>query len=166
MKLKTSIFFFILFIGTSRVSAQDCSDIKMETDKSTGKINLHSPLQFYLIYYKTITIDTTHNNDTTYMVRLSTSGSTLNLSQKGVIILLENGTKLEFPKAEVDFDNTEFIGTTLIYKYHSYISLSKSDIKKLSNSGISEYRLYIYEAQVRKKHLLKFKEFLNCLINN
>lgn len=164
MKIKLLIIFF--FIGIVKISAQDCSDINTETDKFTGQVKSNSPLNFYIIYFKTITIDTLKENDTSYYVRLQTLGATLNLATKGVIILLENGNKLEFPNAEVNYDKSEFIGTSIFYNYYSFIKLSKIDIEKLSNSGISEYRLYIYDSKVRKKHLSKFKEFLNCLLNN
>lgn len=62
-----------------KISEEDyCQDITTSQDKFTSKITYSSPLKYYINYHKIISDSTK-----TYLMRLSTSGATLNLLKKG-----------------------------------------------------------------------------------
>lgn len=154
-------FIFIIFaLLTLNLVAQDCKDIDKKTDKFTGRISFRSPLKYYLRYSKIIDTD----SSISYYLFLTNSGYTLTGSGKGVILLLEDSTKLEFPDASIDYLSMVMVGSSVYYTYTAMLSLSQTNLEKLSKSCIVDYRLYIFDAKVRKKHKEKFRNYLNCLL--
>lgn len=77
--------------------------------------------------------------------------------------MLDDGSKLEYPEAEVKYESLESYGGSIIYKYYAYVVLDDDDIKKLCASAISDYRLYIYDGTVRDKHKERFRQYINCI---
>jgi hypothetical protein len=139
-----------------------CEKITRKTDKFTGEITLHSPIGMYMSmaghFYKSITKDTTN-----YSLYLHTCGSTITKA-KGVVILFEDGSKLEFPNQEIEADvpqGNEYCN----FEYQAFIDLSKSDIDKLLTHKMTDFRLYIFDRKVGNAQAKKLQDYLRCLVN-
>ncbi|EKT4520734.1 hypothetical protein JE950_002392 [Flavobacterium psychrophilum] len=76
----------------------------------------------------------------------------------GVTIILKNGKKINKPNEKVE---SSYIGSNFYSK--AFISLSKTDIALLKESGISKYKLYISTGDISKQSD-KIKELFNCLL--
>ncbi|EMY3585052.1 hypothetical protein [Flavobacterium psychrophilum] len=76
----------------------------------------------------------------------------------GVTIILKNGKKINKPNEKVE---SSYIGSNFYSK--AFISLSKTDIALLKESGISKYKLYISTGDISQQSD-KIKELFNCLL--
>lgn len=76
----------------------------------------------------------------------------------GVTIILKNGKKINKPNEKVE---STYLGSDFYSK--TFISLSKTDIALLKESGISKYKLYISTGDI-SEHSDKIKELFNCLL--
>tara|TARA_B110000879_G_C10688180_1_gene324365 strand:- start:21 stop:410 length:390 start_codon:yes stop_codon:yes gene_type:complete len=126
----------------------------MSVDKFEGDTTYTSP-------YKSGYLDLVHFikvNEVVYM-SLKAPGSTPNVGKEGVVVLLENGDKIEKPEAKIDVDVNAAAG----YDYTAFFTLDKSDIEKLKASPITDLRLYIYDAKILKKKALKYLEYIKCI---
>lgn len=85
-------------------------------------------------------------------------GSTINVNITGVIILLNNGDKIERPEAKID---SKVSRNGSGYTYSAFISLSPAEIEKLSQNIITDVRLYIYDSTIKKGK--KLQEYLKCI---
>ena len=81
--------------------------------------------------------------------------------EKGVILLLNDKTKINLPDVDVDCKvNSKGDG----YEYSSFIELSKEQIEILKVKEIDKIRLYIYDSDLNGSTSTKLKEYLKCLI--
>lgn len=156
--MKYTLITLIVFVCMSGTT-DDCKDIETEYDKFKGTTSYYSPSKYYVSFSKHLT-----GKDTFYFVRLQTLGATLNLAEKGVIILLKNGERLEFPDEDVEYSEIVDYGGSYYYRYKSFVSLSKSDVEKLCSSEIEAFQLYIYDGEVKGKHQEQFRNYINCLV--
>ncbi|MDA0175910.1 hypothetical protein OOZ35_00220 [Mesoflavibacter profundi] len=124
-----------------------CNKITTKTDKFTGDTTSRSPILDKVSFTK--------SNDDIYL-KLTTYGSTANVNKKGVIILLDNGKKIEKPEEKIDVDVDKYG-----YRYSAFIRLNNEDIELLSNNEITDYRLYIYDKSISNGNV--YKEYLKCL---
>lgn len=155
--------FTVLMLFCNLASYCQCERITKKVDKFTGEITLNSPRGLYMSmaghFYKSITKDTTN-----YYLYLHTCGFSITQA-KGVIILFEDGSKLEFPneeiKAEVPVSN-EYCN----FEYQALINLSQSDIDKLLSHKMTDFRLYIYDRKIGSSQAKKLQEYLKCLVNS
>ncbi|HLU86483.1 MAG TPA: hypothetical protein VKZ44_01935 [Taishania sp.] len=138
-----------------------CSLIEKKTDDFTNEIKLNSPLTVNtevapLIIYKTI-----KNNQVIYNLALQTYGVTFNSNQSGVIILFDDGTKMNKPstKVNVDYSNSG-------YEYRSFIFLTENDMKILSTKRIKKFRLYIYDKEIEPMYSNKFTKLVKCIMDS
>ena len=92
-------------------------------------------------------------------MRITTYGSTVNLYEKGAIILFENDEKLEWPTTEVDCGDWDNRG----YEYSVFVRLNKSDVLKLSTHQITDIRLYIYDEELKADDAMKYLEYMKCI---
>ncbi|MGO1649620.1 MAG: hypothetical protein ACTHXT_09755 [Sphingobacterium sp.] len=125
----------------------------MEEDKFDNKITYRTPASNGIVIIKVIDGE----NKTTYL-SLTTSGSTVNVGEKGVTILMEDDTKLVFPEIVVKPK-----ATRNGYAYNAFIPLKETDLAVLESKMITDFRLYIYDAEIDIEYANKVKEYINCL---
>lgn len=130
-----------------------CKHIEETKDKFTDKVTYNSPINEDIILYKVY-----DKGIESIFMRISVYGSTVNVNKTGVIILLENGEKVEKPNAEIKTEVSKF---SKGYSYSTFIKLEEKDIEKLIQSPITDVRLYIYDGVI--KNGLKISEYLKCL---
>jgi len=127
-----------------------CNEIEVSTDKFTGETRINSPMNgVYFVKIKKAT------ESHTYLF-LRTPGSTANVNIKGVIILLENGLKIEKPECKIDVE----VGQSN-YLYSCLIELNNKDIQLLTDNKMTDYRLYIYDNTIKNGNTLM--EYLKCI---
>lgn len=135
-----------------------CKDITENKDRFTDEITFSTPNPRDFTYR--------HKNDIKFvkdkngiMLLIYQWGASLNVNQKGLILLLKNGGKIEKPDAELHVETAENLGG---YIYSTAIYLSADDIKLLTSNEITDDRLYIYDGAILEGG--KYKEYLKCLL--
>jgi hypothetical protein len=136
-----------------------CKNIERKVDDFTNEVKINSPLsENYkmcdMIIYKDI-----KNGKSVYTLSLTAYGSTANVGGKGVIILFEDGTKINKPTVEIDVE-----ANSSNFEYSAYITLNLNDLKLLSTKKIDKYRLYIYD-KVNGSFAEKFQYYVKCVID-
>lgn len=130
-----------------------CKDIETTTDKFSGEITESSDYSEGIKFIKS-----TKDGVSKIYMAINEPGSTLNVGKKGLILLLENGKKIERPNADIDAKvNTS--GKN--YVYSAFIELTKAEIDLIINNPITDDRLYIYDGEI--KNGAKLSEYLKCL---
>lgn len=129
-----------------------CKDIETTTDKFNGETTASSDYSEGIKFLKI-----TKNGSSKIYMAINESGSTLNVGEKGLILLLENGNKIERPNAKIDVDT----GSGRNYVYSAFIELTKKEIDLIINNPITDDRLYIYDGEI--KNGAKLSEYLKCL---
>jgi hypothetical protein len=139
-----------------------CGDIKKEVDDFSDKITYDGDVISESGNYNSI-LKVVNGSDEVYYLSLRVDGSTVNVGEKGVILLLEDKTKINLPNEDVEC-KVSSDGSS--YEYSSFIRLSDEHIRILKTKEIDKIRLYIYDYDFNKFSSLKFKEYLNCLLNS
>lgn len=130
-----------------------CKDIETTTDKFNGSTRSSSDVSDGITFIKV-----TEDNSSTIYMSVREGGITMNVGEKGLILLLENGKKIERPEAEIDVKvNTVTSG----YIYSAFISLSKEEIQLIIENPLTANRLYIYDGEIKSGE--KLSEYLKCL---
>ena len=126
-------------------------DIKISVDKFDGTTTWNSPYASKI--YGQITSErvsfTKIKEDegiATYL-SLEASGSTLNISKKGVIILFTDGEKIEFPNAKIETE-AGGSGSGGRWGYSAFVRISDEELDKFITKDIDAFRLYIYDSNV------------------
>jgi hypothetical protein len=133
----------------------DCSKIQINIDKFSGDTIFTSPHKqgfIDLVYFEKI-------GGNIYM-SLKGYGSSLSVDQRGVVILLANGVKIEKPLEKI---NVEANTTTSGWNYSAFIKLDKSDIEKMILSPITDFKLYVYESNLVDRKSKLYWEYLKCM---
>lgn len=128
-----------------------CKDIKTTTDKFNGEVTSRSDYSDGISFIK-VTKDKISN---IYMA-INESGQTLNVGKKGLILLLENGKKIERPNAKIDVK-----AERSNYVYSAFIELSKAEIALIIKNKITDDKLYIYDGEIKNGDILS--QYLKCL---
>lgn len=136
-----------------------CAKIEHQKDDFTNEITINNPIiegssVSPMIIYKII-----KNGKVSYFLSLHTYGSTINVGGTGVIILFDNGTKLNKPTIKID---VEYDGTG--YEYSAWIPLTEIEVKTLTTKKISKFRLYVYDEEVNSSFAEKFSVYVKCVI--
>ena len=79
--------------------------------------------------------------------------------KKGLILILANGKKIERPEASIDLDANLKGGSS--FKYNAAITLTPAEIKMLTESPMTDKRLYIFDDTFPEG--TKLMELLKCL---
>jgi hypothetical protein len=128
-----------------------CKDIEIKTDKFSGETNASSNYSEGIKFIKS-----TKDDVSKIYLAINEPGLTLNVGEKGLILLLENGNKIERPNAKIDVKTG---GSK--YVYSAFIELTKEEIDLIINNPITDDRLYIYDGEVKNGTILS--EYLKCL---
>lgn len=135
------------------------SKFERRVDKFTSEITISTPILTNgkvspIILYKIIKNGVAH-----YFLSLNTSGSTVNVGERGVIVLFTDGTKwTRQTEIDVDADSHGF-------DYSAWITLTANDLLIFQNKVISGFRLYIYDEYIDSPIADRFKEFVNEIKN-
>jgi len=127
-----------------------CRDIEIKEDKFTGVKKYNSPTDKHVFFIK--------EKDVIYLY-LKSHGKTLNINPKGIIILLDDGSKIENNTSIIDV-KTDGYGD---YNYSVLFPLTADEIKKLSEHQITDYRLYVYDFKIDVGEGWFYREYLKCL---
>ena len=127
----------------------------------TNKITLISPsleegitpITFVKVIYPSSVVDTL------YLLRLRTTGITLNVGQTGVIILFTDGTKM-IKEINIGVNVNEDDNTWL---YKGNITLSLDELNIIASKMINKLRLYIYDKEIKDQGAEIFKTYENCI---
>ena len=137
-----------------------CGDIKKDIDDFSDKITYNGMVRSESGNYNSV-IKIVEGGKEDFYLSLSVDGSTVNVGVKGVILLLDDKTKINLPNENVECDVSSD-GSS--FEYSSFIRLSDEHLKILRTKEIDKVRLYIFDYDFKKLSSLKFKEYLNCLI--
>lgn len=128
-----------------------CTQIKSEEDKFNGSTTLSSPLDA-ISFYK---IES--REGTNYYIRIEVEGITPNINEKNVIILFENGTKINRPNEKIDIK----LGENARYRYISTFKLLDDEIEKLKKDKITDVRLFVHDKVIKNGDALM--QYLKCI---
>jgi hypothetical protein len=117
-----------------------CEKIIRKIDDFTGAITINSPFFEGSNSSDAVIFKEIKNGKATYDLNLTAYGSTVSVDGKGVIILFEDGTKINKTTQKVDVKAKESN-----FEYSVYITLSPNDLILLKTKKIAKFRLYIYD---------------------
>lgn len=145
---------------TSKINYSDqyfSNKIEREVDDFTSEIKLNSPSIennqiLPLVIYKYI-----KNGKPIYYLSLTTNGSTVNINQKDITVLFDDGSKWS-RQSKIDLE-----ATSNGYQYSSFITLNVSDLSIFSSKSIKKFRLYIYDQEISSNESNKFKLFVKSI---
>jgi len=134
-----------------------CQDIKITVDKFTGETKYQSPTEkdYFFIKVK-------KGKESNIYMRFSGSSLSLVSNAKGIILLLENGFKIEKPDIEIGIDVDPLMKE--YYRYQAFFELNPSDIELLTKNKITDSRIYVIDSHLIHSEYLK--EYLKCLIKD
>ena len=127
--------------------------ITRSVDDFTDETIIHSPMLTHATFIKLIE----KNGVVSYSLLLRTRGVTLNIAERGVIVLFEDGTKWsrnEF--IEVEPDDYGWV-------YEADITLSAKDVDLFSKKKIKKFRLYIYDQEVSSDYSTNFLDMVKTI---
>lgn len=136
-----------------------CGDIEKKGDDFSDEIKYTGNVISESGNYNSV-IKIVNGTKEEFYLSLRVNGSTVNVKEKGVILLLDDKTKINLPNKDVDC-NVSSDGSS--YEYSSFIRLNDEQLSILITKEIDKVRLYIYDYDFNKLSSLKFKEYLNCL---
>ncbi len=144
------------FVGDYKVpDGFFCRGIEMIVDKFTGDTTYITPFASGFSFVKVIRA----GNKTIY-IRKNQPGNSLNVNEKGLILLLENGKRIEKSEAIIDVKPSSY-GSG--YVYSVFEELTYADIELLLNNLITDSRLYIYDGTTNKEDAKTLVEYLKCI---
>ncbi|MGB1218367.1 MAG: hypothetical protein ACPG4W_01165 [Flavobacteriales bacterium] len=157
MKKLGLVIFFAVFSVSQIAFAQEikkiekyCKKIDVEVDKFNGETKYQTPLLKQIGFTKIIK----DGEEIVYM-SIRTIGSTPSTG-KGVIILLDNGEKIE---KNVDTDVR--VNSNAQFEHSAFFRLTKSDIELLKKHNITDTRLYIFDMKILKP--VQYRAYMICL---
>ena len=132
-----------------------CQDITDNVDDFTGE-RTFSTAHMDVKLIRVIKGD----SDNSYLA-LNSYGYSPIAWEKGVIILFDDKSKLEFPNAEVDADVAQYKPQD--FRYSSFILLNPDELKVLSEKTIDKWRLYIFDGNFSNDKAEIFKAQVECI---
>lgn len=129
-------------------------------DDFTGEIKISTPYYIGINQQPARMLKYIKDGAVTYFLSLSAIGSTLNVSEKGVIVLFTDGTKWHREDEEIDTDSHSGDG----WLYSAFIRISEEDLKTFASKKINKFRLYIYDQQLSIAQQNNFLVNVNAII--
>lgn len=129
-----------------------CSEIIKNKDKFTDETYWVTP---YLepIHFERVR---STNGAIKYYIYLTARNTSVS-GGSGIVILLEDGVKIQKPSAKVSIT----VDSDAKYVANSHFLLTESDIQKLTSSAITDIRLYIYDRSISEGN--RYSDLLKCL---
>jgi hypothetical protein len=146
------------FLTSKEFKKEDfCSSIKIKKDDFTDKVNFDAPWEKDgLARYQISKVISA--NSKSYYLYITTTGSTPNVGIKGVILLLDDKSKINKPDVTVDI---KVDGSN--YEYSALIPLTEQEMNLLKTKSIDKYRLYIYDQDLSYGASEKLKMYIQCI---
>lgn len=155
----TRLLYTLLLVNlTSLVSLAQCDQVVRQTDQQASRVVVQSvsvgsnwiePVQYKKVSEKGVT----HF----YVQLYALGGSATN--QPGASVLFNDGTVLEWPKAEVKVDVK---GTTSVSVCQ--IELTENEIEQFQEKGIDRLRLSTHERPLTTIQSQRAQDIINCVI--
>lgn len=132
-----------------------CDRIEKTYDEFEKETTFRTPslISFNCSFLKVIS-----KTDTRYYLSLEAKGSTLNIAERGVKIILSNNQILSFPESKIDVDVSS--GE---YEYSAFIRISSEKLAILKKNKILKWKLYIYDNEQDDGDAELFRNWLNCM---
>ena len=154
------------FRGQTQLKA--CDKIIETVDQFNGQITEHTPYttQFGGFVSALKVVD---GEDVNYYLSLNSNGQTLNVGEKGVTIICDNGSVMDWPDAKIEVEWKEYGGGYSAWRYSAFIPLNDVEMRILSTTTIKAYRLYIYDTDLSsasKRNIKNKSDFMiqmSCL---
>lgn len=134
-----------------------CSMVEKRVDKFDGKTTWNTPLAEAVSFLKVL-----RNKDTSLMLMLRCKGASLSVGKKGVVVLLKDGTKLQYPNTSVKAS----VSSDSEWTYSCMILINKEDKSKILNSKITDFRLYVYDYGLSETEQENTSERLLCVLKS
>jgi hypothetical protein len=157
MKKLRLVLLFAVYSMTQIAFAQEiikidkyCNKIDVEVDKFNGETKIRTPLLKQIVFTKII-----RDGEEIVYMRIRTIGSTPSTGE-GVIILLDNGEKIE---KNVDTDVR--VNSNAQFEHYAFFELTKTDIELLKNHNITDTRLYIFDMKILEP--VQYRAYMICL---
>ena len=131
-----------------------CKKITRELDDFSGEVILSTPYGWNM---PVITKVIDGESEVIYFT-LYANGLTLNVGEKGVIMLLDNGDRITRPEAKIDVDAQENG-----WRYSAMFRLTDEEVETLSNTTINKFQLYVYDMTIHKKGKATLMTQMGCL---
>ena len=131
----------------------NCEGVNFKVDKFTGDTT-------YSTYSHEVCIYKHSNKVTSISLMLKAKGSTVNVNEHGVIILLSDGSKLNYSMTKIGVEASEDG-----FDYTAIVHLKSEDIEILKTKSIAAFRLYIYDREISLENQKKYLELFNCIAN-
>lgn len=147
-----------LLTGISIVGFGQCTEIAKKVDRFNPKeIVVHTRYDDPFVLIRQL--------DTgVYYLSLTGPSSALP-DDKGVILLLSDGGRLEWPDEKVKISiNTGNLPIGSRWKAHAFIEVSKEQVALLAQQSITDIRLNVGDWQPPRRLTERFKEAANCLL--
>lgn len=137
-----------------------CNQIHYDYDKFKGDTIFRSPYIESKNYKANgANVQFLKYNNGSIAISLTTKGSTLNVNEVGVTILLENNIKIIRKKEEINVK-----ASNSGFEYSAFFKLSVSEIERLKTNKITDFRLFIYDKIINKEKGLMYQTYLKCII--
>lgn len=159
------IFILILCLSQNVVKGQitdstfdfgDCVDIVKDYNEFEQTTTYYTPLLRKCGLTKVI-----DKKRTTYYLSLSAEGSTLNIGEIGVKIILSNNQIISFPNAKIDVD-VPSNGSG--WRYSAFINVLPDKLQLLKKYKIIKWQLFIYNGSQDDYDAAEFIKLVNCII--
>lgn len=146
--------FTLLFMAFYFSAIAQCSNVLEEYDEFDNVKKYSSGYFQQIRLFKEV-----RAKETRYYLMLQTAGSTLNVGEKGVKCILSDNSKFERPqqKINVDYSSGKYI-------YSAFITISEIEVKRLVESPITKYKLFIYDQNVSKSQQKKASLTMRCIL--
>ncbi|WP_010523154.1 hypothetical protein [Aquimarina agarivorans] len=136
------------------VAKDYCNEIKVIKDKFEDKTTYYSPSVGKISLGKS----TGEKEDGSIYMFLVANSSQFSTSEKGLIILFDDGTKISKPNESIRVK----MGKGKYFDYKATIKLNDEEIKLFKEKIVTDFRLYIYDEEVKNGKDLQ--EYINCMI--
>lgn len=141
---------FLLLAILSMVSFSVSAQVSREVDDFDGEVTIASPYGKTLHLTKVIS---QQGGSIRYYLFLRTTGLTLNVREKGVIVLFSDGTKWS-RDTKIDVDSSDSG-----WEYSAFIPIRQTELNMLCDKTISKFRLYIYDKTVGPTEASRFNKY-------
>lgn len=149
-----SLLFLLLFPMVCYSQETECSQVTREVDKFTDDVTIKTPNND-IIFVKLI-----NGTAEEYYLIFYCNSTDYEVEAKGLIILLSDSTKIKKPDAVIKYFMPEDL--TKDYVCSTYFRLTEEELKRVSESTITDYRMNTIDTEYGAPERLQ--AMINCII--
>lgn len=160
--MKRILYTLLLLIPVlSYGQSSKCESINTKVDKFTKEYRLSTRHGNTAILFAFV--DSTLKS--TYHLRL-TAPAAVNANQKGVSVLFDDGSKMEWPDEKVEiFVNESREPFDSFTQAKCFVPLTLAQMSKLGKQAITDYRLYVYDWSMSTENATSLLQDTRCVVN-